>query len=463
MEQALDLLDYPDYPDCLKGSCTFSYKGKSYQLTQTGEDVFQVQRLHLRFWDGSVQAKTPATGDAMKVARILMRKKKNYAAGYLFMDEHYNVTRRKGRYCLERDILPDSFSKGPTGRQFFGYMTVAIVLAVLTVLFYTHTSEISIAANLFDGMPRAYLKPLLYLIQIGYAVALLFVSRFRIEVWDLPIWELFPLNLLTLISACQSNTIIRILTILIIGATVVFGAGPKIMQCVLADRKVRKDKILFSAARRVFIATIVCVVISFVAVHYLGVSTYTHVGKQTSVTDAGQEEVYQNTCLNLKEATWEKLTDQEKLDTLQIICDYECKNTLGCPKTTVYAGHPHHDDIWGEYDHENNRIIISVDCLREEEVSDVLGTLLHETRHAYQYALIEMLNHIESKLTKEELELEDIKKALSFRSNCDNYADGSKDFLAYYHQPIEEDSRRWAVERLKSTYYDMIYAEEDSF
>jgi hypothetical protein len=73
---------------------------------------------------------------------------------------------------------------------------------------------------------------------------------------------------------------------------------------------------------------------------------------------------------------------------------------------------------------------------------------LHETRHAYQHELRDMLDLIlEAKPSYAELAL--LKNVKQLKENQEAYQSGLIDFDVYESQPVEVDARYYAANRLK--------------
>lgn len=85
----------------------------------------------------------------------------------------------------------------------------------------------------------------------------------------------------------------------------------------------------------------------------------------------------------------------------------------------------------GYYNPEENRIVISAELVQHIEFETAIQTILHESRHAYQFMCVQ--NRELSKESRETLD--------TWQNNINNYVDASEDFEDYYKQPIERDAR----------------------
>ena len=160
---------------------------------------------------------------------------------------------------------------------------------------------------------------------------------------------------------------------------------------------------------------------------------------------------------SLRAEAWDKCSVQEKLDILQTICNYECERDLGCRTPVIVAGYMERDEVKGDYNDLTNTICLPVEDIENDPASFVLSTVLHETRHAYQHAVVKAFNAIEDRLSEEDLDLSCFRFMLSYRDSMDNYSDGRDDFYTYYGQYIESDSREWAAWKILHEYDIFLY------
>jgi hypothetical protein len=119
-----------------------------------------------------------------------------------------------------------------------------------------------------------------------------------------------------------------------------------------------------------------------------------------------------------------------------------------CP-VHLMSEHPHlteaeRSNLLGNYDPSNNSIYISDDLVASNEPYQAVNTLFHESRHAYQYDVIE--NHPERAL--DEQQLQDWK--MNFEGG---YLNGEgMPYSAYRWQPVESDANNIAMQRSVELY-----------
>ncbi len=157
-----------------------------------------------------------------------------------------------------------------------------------------------------------------------------------------------------------------------------------------------------------------------------------------------------DTVVKLEEETWETLSMQERLDVLQTVANIE-KNYLKFPwEVTVEAGCLE-EDVLGKYISNERKIVISIDCLMSEPASEMLKTICHECYHAHEHAAIDAWEQMD----EESQQLYAFWRIREYKRDFENYADGSGDFLDYYMQQVERDSRDYS-ESAVDDYYSKI-------
>ena len=149
--------------------------------------------------------------------------------------------------------------------------------------------------------------------------------------------------------------------------------------------------------------------------------------------------------LQLREFVWDELSIDKRLELLQTVANIEMQELGVNTKLRITSASLEQDTLgcYRDYDH-----IIKIDIvhLTNSRSQDVLKTVLHECRHAYQYETIEMLNEIGDEYENLYLcrELQQLKEGF------ENYEVGSIDW--YWHNPVEIDARHYAEDRIKVYY-----------
>lgn len=88
----------------------------------------------------------------------------------------------------------------------------------------------------------------------------------------------------------------------------------------------------------------------------------------------------------------------------------------------------------GYYNPETDRIVISASFVNHPKFDSAVQTILHESRHAYQFKCVK--HRALSKESKEKLD--------EWQNNIEAYVDAAEDFEDYYKQPIERDAREFS-------------------
>lgn len=159
-----------------------------------------------------------------------------------------------------------------------------------------------------------------------------------------------------------------------------------------------------------------------------------------------------NDLLALQPDVWRSLDLDERLEVLRVASEIECTN-LGIPLVRVRAISMA-ENTMGGYDHASRTVMLSLEHLAFDPVEEVLDTLLHEIRHAYQYGLVELYQSLD-KQTRNLALFHDIS---DYAYEFDNYISGSgggKTFQDYFEQKCEMDSTAFAGHTI-SVYYHAI-------
>lgn len=145
-----------------------------------------------------------------------------------------------------------------------------------------------------------------------------------------------------------------------------------------------------------------------------------------------------------EEKAWKKLSTKEKLNVLQSVADIEAAH-LGVPYGLKVITSVLSAGTVASYDDKNHKIAIDADHLEHSAVSDVVNSVCHEARHAYQYCVCEMYIN----LTDEQKELLIFHDVEALVYNFSDYKSGTVDYDEYSSQQCEVDAREYAESRIE--------------
>lgn len=441
--------------------CSFNYDDQNYLLAIDEENDYVCRRIKFYPWKGTYIDTNPVCKDVIRIGNILLKKAESNKEFYRFKAEHYIIFDEKGTLRFRKQRKLNLLDRRIKCIPFLVRLLVAELFALAYGFLCVHTAEITVAANVFNIASRSKLVAVTYLIQVFGALFLFFARKSDRDWSDLYFNAIIPYNTIALVGLFRVNKEIRVTVISIVVASFLLWILPKVIQAIKARKKTQKIRHWKTALHRCYAPFVICLCVVYVAVHFLGVSVYTYSSNKTENYDIQSIESFNRVRDSLQSEKWETYSNQEKLDILQVICDYECKNSLGCDSPKVVAGHPERDTIYGSYSSQTKTITISVDHLANDPAEDVLDTLLHEARHAYQHAAVNALNAIEKDLSEEAKALSCFKTIKAYRDNFENYISGSKDYYSYYDQDVESDSRSWAEWKIMSEYYYYVHPVPD--
>lgn len=226
------------------------------------------------------------------------------------------------------------------------------------------------------------------------------------------------------------------------------------------DRKPDRKKIL---GRRLKFATlgsrtIVCVLLLALTVPlcvrtFLGYNIMrTNVPAQVDVQEADDWTMdnHMPTLAKLQQKEWEILSIQEKLDVLGTVKNIELQYFGINHEVYLEAGQLDENTL-GNYDEREHRITIDLEHLKSDSAESVLGTLLHECMHVYQFMSVEAYEHIDEEYRNMLM----FYSASRYQEEFNNYVSGSDNAISYYFQKCETDARDYA-EYACEVYYKQI-------
>jgi len=152
----------------------------------------------------------------------------------------------------------------------------------------------------------------------------------------------------------------------------------------------------------------------------------------------------------LQKDRWKELSLDERLNVLQIVADIE-KENLGVSHDIRVGANNIDQDIRGCYSDSSYEIVLNIDYLSESNSLEMVRTICHETRHAYQHQLIDLYEQLDDKY-KSLMIFDDVS---SYRYEFRNYSDLKEDYDDYFTMNCEIDSRSYAEEASKK-YLDYI-------
>lgn len=166
------------------------------------------------------------------------------------------------------------------------------------------------------------------------------------------------------------------------------------------------------------------------------------------------------TLYNMKPEVWDTLSYDERLRTIENVKNIEL----------YYLGVPYEIDLVirdldgttrGEYCNALKIISIDEDHFNISSVKEIVQTVCHECRHAYQYACIEVYNNTDENY-KELNMFDNSKKLMASSLNYIEYNSEEDNFDEYSTQLVEADAFSYASQATEEYYSKLIpeYAAE---
>lgn len=159
----------------------------------------------------------------------------------------------------------------------------------------------------------------------------------------------------------------------------------------------------------------------------------------------------------LEEKEWSALSTPAKLNVLQTVVNIETYYLGLHHELNVITG-PLPENTMACYNDRTHVITINIDHLEVDQAHDILDSLCHEARHAYQHRLCDVYDSI----SEEQRELLVFYNIQMYKQEFSNYVDGKEDAFGYYYQSCESDARAYAREAVIDYYFKIeTYLEKE--
>lgn len=156
-------------------------------------------------------------------------------------------------------------------------------------------------------------------------------------------------------------------------------------------------------------------------------------------TDSYIRQYDQKSLKNLRH--WSKLTRKNKLNTLQTLCNNE-RNYLGIPYRIKVGAGTELAHSYAQYNNKTKEITFDMNQLDHASSQTLLEALLHNTYHAYEYALVDSYETMSS----------DYNKLLDYRTIAiykKEFATKVTNKAVNYNQINESDAKAYAAEAVR--------------
>lgn len=154
-----------------------------------------------------------------------------------------------------------------------------------------------------------------------------------------------------------------------------------------------------------------------------------------------------------KEETWKDLPLEKKHDVITA-CVYRQAKQLGVPfELNVQFKNDSDYSLWGYFSEKDKTIYFNDNNIRYCKALEALDVVLHETRHAFQFAMCDVYKQI----SKKQRALECFEGVNDWSNNFSYYVDGrtEADYINYLNQPLEVDAREYSKSHIP-TFYEEI-------
>lgn len=205
-------------------------------------------------------------------------------------------------------------------------------------------------------------------------------------------------------------------------------------------------------------AIVTCGCIAIIGIYTLRVTLHSSIAhSKVSANKMSDESISENFdgLSLLYEETWERLSLDEKISVLQLVANIECTN-LGLPHELNVCVLPLADYESGNYSDNTHSITINSSDVMQNDPSDLVNTICHESYHAYEHRLIDMYESSSEQYGQ----LKVFEYVVEYRNEFNNYTEYYPEldnFDDYYYQLCESDARDYADMREFEYYISFSY------
>ena len=433
-------------------SCIFKFKDKCFALIYEDTDKFLLVNVQRNIYSGFYDTGCFIEPEELACAKKLLELSDKYPERFAFDGEWYSVSCFTENNLKKWRVRPIESNQATAkiGMVSFGlHFALNIIITVVAAMLYSTTNQ-QFFSMIFPSMDQDALVFLSYAFPIIFSIILFFIVKDCKNILDLCINAIVPLGILLSI-----NYMISYWWMILLIPFVLF-LSYHVVKFFLKDNKMVSFTYISKYAIMCEIIVLLCLGM------YAGILPQPMSPEPVDIP--GYEEIVKTYTLDESEINvydWKEYDDDKRLEILQKISDYECAVILGIEPVKVILLELDKTKL-GQYNHTDKYIAINEKHFKDAPLKEILNTLIHETRHAYQYALTEMYLSIQNDIDSKYVYLFAFQEAQEFINNQNNYISGKEDFDAYYEQAIEIDSREWASKRIKDYYTEFIYNDGSS-
>lgn len=430
--------------------CVIRYRENLYMIYRVSAKEHVLLCVKWNCYRGFVQTTKIVKGKICDFAAKIMEKHDVDAVRYPLTGEWYAINVHR-----EFEQVRWGVQKIKSARATFGICAVSFVLQFLLAMALTvPTLYITFGFArewlhvLLPRAERSMLDVAYVLIECGGCALLFLLFRHRRGLFEMLCNTAVPFGILVAVGLLKRHWWMWLLVA--IGVCIVY---------VLSKFYVAYFEDVPQRGERVRATLITCGLVMYSVTLVFGVHGRLYTGQASGFSDMTVEQAQAEhavLCKSLDPDVWDTLALEQKTDLLQAICDFECMYVLGCESVELHVGVTSKITVLGEYSHAEKCITISTMHVENENVYEVLNTLFHESRHAYQHAMADMYVSVYEYVDDTHKNLMPLAQAQRFYENLYDYAAAGDDFDAYYNQTVEKDSRTWANQRVKTYYYEYI-------
>lgn len=459
MGNLVSVTDDKGYSVSIELMCTFSLMNEVYAVYYSGGNAgLNVDRISYSVWDGTVLHVGEVDPEAVSTAKMLIERNASRPETYAFDGEHYRIYEKTMSDGSRKRVI----SKNENGLDRFRMLGVSVPVflklaysMLIAVCFYSAYIRFCMLfpSLIFTEMSGSDISSLIRGVAL-FGCCALFVLCKKQDVFHLTVNGIAPLSAITLAAGFANITWLKIAIILTAVALLALRVIPLAVSTVRSTvRHKSLQNLLVGAHEIVSTVSVYMVIAALVVCSTAFTGGFSEViAPETPPRPEAVIENYESVLTKLDPEIWRTLSLEDKQSVLKKIGDYECEYVLGIDPVFVTVDKIGDDTLYGLYSHDKKEVKLNTHIVEASVADDAVETLLHELRHSWQHALIDMYDDIKPHLKDEHRVISVIRDAVNFNKDlCDLY-DDTYNFPYYLMSATEQDSRSWAFAELITNY-----------
>ncbi len=434
-------------------SCVIQWEGKLYGMVRQTSDRYGLIPIRWDSYRGFLTCVTTVPREVLFHAERLVCLHERSPETYPLLGEWYELRNQGTEQKCALSLFPIGTKWNPLLRWLLPWtlqlLWAIFVGAIMTAVCMNSALKWLGAILLFDSL---YLRIFVVACEGVGVMALFLVLKDHRSPWELTLNAAVPLGLILVCGILVCHPWMWLVLALGSAGTAAIVVAVRSLE---PRGKRKKGRALAAWLRKALIFLLLAMILPSQIFELDARMQQTVPDALTEPKKSELMAYYEDNFEYLEEPIWDRLRLSEQHILLQRVVDYECTFVLGCEPPTVEIEEIADEGVLGRFCPLSKKIVVDREHVLFNEVDQVVETVLHEARHAYQKYLVQMYQSLQTSIRPEDDNLEIFQEARAFEKEFEKGE--LRDYDEYYAQAIERDSRSFADQRMMDYYLSFIY------